>query len=133
MALEECKPPLAVGRGENVESGQDLEEEHQPMGLTLITAFADEGGEVEIRGGEVDAELLEGFPTGAGVGGLADVLMEFPAAGAPETPIRFLGTFEQEDFIRCVEAVEQCRNLVGQAHARRMTADADAGKLRIIP
>jgi hypothetical protein len=56
VALEECKAALAVGRRENLESGLDLEEEHQPMGLTLITAFADEGGEAWVY---TTGELVE--------------------------------------------------------------------------
>jgi len=130
---EEGKASLAMGRGELIEAWEDLEEKHQPVGLTLITALAHEGGEVQIRWCKMDAHFLERFPTGARVGGLADILMEFPAAGAPQPPIGFLGTFEQQDVIRCIEAVEQRCNLVGQAHVRRMTADAEAWKLRINP
>ncbi len=130
---EEGKASLAVGRGEMIEAWEDLEKEHQPVGLSLVTALAHEGGEVQIRGCEMDAEFLERLPTSACVGGLADILVEFPAAGAPQPPIGFLGTFEQQDVIRCIEAVEECRNLVGQAHERRMMADADAWKLRINP
>ena len=130
---EEGKASLTVGRGEMIEAWEDLEEEHQPVGLSLVTALAHEGREAEIRGREMNAHFLECLPTRARVGGLADVLMEFSAAGAPQPPIGFLGTFEQQDVIRCIEAVEQRRNLVGQAHAPRMTADADAGKLRINP
>ena len=91
---EEGEASLPVGRRELIQSGQDLEEEHQPVGLTLVTAFADEGSEVEVRGREMDTEFLERFPTRTRVGRLSDVLMEFPAAGAPETSIGFLGTFE---------------------------------------
>ena len=130
---EEGKASLAVGRGEMIEAWEDFEEEHQPVGLSLVTALAHEGREAEIRGREMNAKFLECLPTGARVGGLADVLMEFSAAGAPQPPIGFLGTFQQQDLVRCVEAVEQRCNLVGQAHAPRMTAVADAGKLRINP
>jgi len=130
---EEGEASLTVGRGEMIESGKDLEEEHQPVGLTLVTAFAHEGGEVEIRRCQVDAHFLERLPTGARVGGLADILMKFPAAGAPQPPIGFLCTFQQQDLVLGVEAVEQRRNLVGQAHARRMTSDVDAWKPRINP
>jgi hypothetical protein len=130
---EEGKASLTVGRGKMIESGQDLEEEHQPVGLTLIPAFTHHRGEVEIRGGDLDAQFLESLPTGAGVGGFADILMQFASAGAPEPAIGFLGTLQQQDIVRCVEAVEKRRNLVGQAHGQRMTADAGAGKLRINP
>jgi hypothetical protein len=67
-ATEEGESSLAVGRGRLNKAGLDLEEEHQPMRLSLITAFGNDAGEVQVRGFQDERSLLVGFPDRAGMG-----------------------------------------------------------------
>ena len=96
------------------------------MRLALETMFADEAGEVQIARGELLPGFLECFAAGAGVGRFTFIRVQLAAARTPQTAIRFLCAFEQEDFIALVEAVEQRGDFVGQLHARS-EAGADAG------
>src|SRR6187551_2293552 len=88
------------------------------MGLPLETVFADEAGEMEVRREKFLAELLVRFAGRASVGRFTLVGVQLAAARTPETAIRLLCAFEQEDVIALVEAVEQRGNFVGQLHAR---------------
>ena len=87
------------------------------MGLALVTMFADKAGEVKVRDGHGDTQLLVRLPTGAGVRGFAFVHVQLAAARTPKSAIRLLRAFEQEDFTRLVEAVKQRGDFVGQRHA----------------
>lgn len=102
------------------------------MGVALVTVFADEAGEVEVAGGELEAGFLKRFPASAGVGGFAFVGAQFPTAWTPEAAIGFLSAFEQKDFVLLVKAVEQGGDFVGQLHrASESGADEWRKNLRV--
>ncbi len=118
--LDERKSPFPVSWREMAKASFDLEEEHQPVGLSQIAVFAHEPGEVEFLGDDMDAQFLLGLPTGAGVRRLADFLVELSTGRTPEPLIGLLCALQKQDFVRLVEAIEQGGDLVGQRHGERM-------------
>ena len=128
LAREELKPTFLVDGWERRQLRLHLEQKHQPMRLALETVFADEAGEVQISRGELLAGFLVRFAAGAGVGRFAFVRVQFAAARTPQTTIRLLCAFEQEDFIALVEAVEQRGDFVRQLHARSEAGTDARGK-----
>ena len=115
-AGEELKAAFGVEGRKGVQFWFHFEEEHEPVGVALVTVFADEAGEVQVARGELLAGFFQGFAAGAGVGGFAFVGVQFAATRTPETAIGLLSAFEQEDFVLMVEAVEQGGDFVGQLH-----------------
>ena len=120
FAREKLETPFGMGRWEGFQARLDFKEEHEPVGLPLVTVLADETGEVKVGGGQTGADFFVGFAAGAGIGGFAEVHFEFAAAGAPEAAVGFLGAFEEEDLVLLVEAVEEGGDFVGQRHGGRM-------------
>src|SRR5580698_3428692 len=51
----------------------NLEQEHEPMRLPLVTVFGNQGGKMQVRGNKFHAHFFKGFAAGAGVGRLTDV------------------------------------------------------------
>ena len=100
------------------------------MGPALVTVFADEPGEVQITRLELLTSFFSRFATGAGVGRFAFVRVQFATARAPKTAVRLLRTFEQENLVPVVEAVEQGGDFVGQLHP---ASETGAGKSRKKP
>ena len=86
------------------------------MGAALISLFAHNAGEVEIGGSESDAHFFMGFSTGTIVGRFPAVRFQFASTGTPQSLVRFLGPFEQEDPILRIEDVEQRGDLVWERH-----------------
>lgn len=111
---KELKAALGMRRRNGRDPQLHLEKEHEPMRVALVAMFADEAGEVEIAGREDKAHFLVCLAAGASVGRLADVSLELAAGRTPQAAIRLLRALEQEDFIRCVEAVEERGDFVGQ-------------------
>jgi hypothetical protein len=97
----------------------DLEQKHQPMGLSLVTAFADQAGQMQVRRTQGNANFLPGFAAAAGKGRLARGHFKLAAARAPEAAVGLLRAPHQEHFIRAIEAVEQRGDFVGQRHANQ--------------
>lgn len=77
------------------EARLDLKEKHQPMGFALITVLADEAGEVEIGGRELQAGLLTGLAEGTGVRAFACVSLQFAARRTKEAAVRIVPAFHQ--------------------------------------
>lgn len=128
LARKELKPAFLVDGRKRLQLRLYLEQKHQPVRLALETVFADEAGEVQISRGELLAGFLVRFAAGAGVGRFAFVRVQFAAARTPQTAIRLLRAFEQEDFIALVEAVEQRGDFVRQLHARSEAGAVAGGK-----
>ena len=84
------------------------------MALTQVTVLADDPGQVQVRGGQLHAQFLLRLATGTGVGRLALVGVQLPAARAPETEIRLLRTFEQQHLIALIETIKQRGDAVWQ-------------------
>lgn len=118
-ARKEFKSAFGVNRRKGFQLWFHFEQEHEPVGVALVTVFADEAGEMQIARCEMEAGFFQRFTTGAGVGGFAFVGMQFPAARTPEAAIGLLSALEQKDFVLLVEAVEQGGDFVGQLHARQ--------------
>ena len=127
---EELKPALGVNGREYFQFWPYFKQEHEPVGLTLVTVFADEAGEMQVTRFELLAGFLAGLATGAGVGRFALVRVELATARTPEAAIGLLRAFEQEDFIVVVEAVEQGGDFVGQLHR---ASESGGGKWRKKP
>jgi hypothetical protein len=127
---EELKPALGVDWRENRQLRLHFKQEHEPVGLALITVFTDDSGEVQI----VRLELLVGFfarfATGAGVRRLAFVGVQFAAGWTPKAAVWFLRAFEQENLVASVEAVEQGGDFIGQFHR---ASESGTGKSRKKP
>ena len=77
------------------------------MRATLVTMLTHQTSHVQIRRRQCHTNLLLRLAAGAGVRRLADIHFQFPAAGTPKAAIGFLGTFQQEDVVTLIEAVEQ--------------------------
>src|SRR5882672_7183911 len=92
------------------------------MGLALVTMFADKAGEVKVRDGHGDTQLLVRLPTGAGVRGFAFVHVQLAAARTPKSAIRLLRAFEQQHLIALAEAIKQRGNFVRQRHDSDMVS-----------
>jgi hypothetical protein len=120
-ATKEGEGAFADGGWGLGDGGEDFEEEHEPVGVTGVAVFADDAGEVELVGFELEAEFFEGFAAGAGVWGFAEVGVEFAAAGAPEAEVGFLAAVEEERIALMIEGVKERGDLVGQ---RRGLGDA---------
>ena len=86
------------------------------MGLALIPVLADEAGEVKVGGGQFRADLLGGFTAGTGIGGFADVHLQFTATGTPKAAIGFLGALEKKNLASLIETIEEGGNFIGQRH-----------------
>jgi hypothetical protein len=125
-AREELKPPFLHRRRELFQLWLQFKQEHQPVRLALETVFADHSGQVKIRAPKLQPEFLVRLARGASVGGFAVICVQFATARTPETAIRLLRAFEQEDFILRVEAVEQRGDFIRQLHPRSV-AIAPAG------
>ena len=115
-AGEKLEPAFGVVRRQRGQPRLHLKQEHQPVGLALITMLADEAGQVQVRRLDFDAEFLLRLAAGAGVGRFAGVHLQLAAARAPEAAVRLLRAFEQQHFIAPVEAIQQRGGFVGQNH-----------------
>ena len=125
---KELKTPFRMDGREGFELRLYLKQEHKPVRVALITVLADKAGEMQVAWLKVQAGFFAGLAAGAGIGGFAFVRVQFAAARTPETAIRLLGAFEQEDFIALVEAVEQRGDFVGQLHAASETGTGNSRK-----
>ena len=116
VAAMELEAALAVRRWNLFQRRAQFEEEHQPVSLPMIAAFADHSGQDPIGGSCFDAEFFMSFAAGARVGRFAQFGLEFAARRAPAAAIGFVRPFDQQDLVALVEAVEEGRDLVRQRH-----------------
>ncbi len=128
VCRKKLEAPFAVRRRQEVESGSNFEEEHQPVGLPLVTVLADQPGQMQVGGLEGQTKFFRGFATGAGVRRFAQVGPEFSAARTPQAAVRFLRPLQQEDFVLFIETVEQRADLVRQRHPLSETGMAPLRK-----
>ena len=113
-AGEKLEAAFFVRGRHGVEFRFQLEEEHEPVRLALVAAFADDAGEVEIGGSEFDAEFFAGFSTGTGVGRFACVRVKLATGRTPVSEVGFVCALDEEDFVGFVETVKQCGDFVGE-------------------
>src|SRR5579859_8206 len=102
---------------DGIQPGRHLEQEQQPMALVFVAALGDDAGEMQIGGGDLHAHLLPCLAAGAFVRGLAILRVQFAAAGTPQSEIRLLRPFHEQDFIALIETIKQRGDLVRQCHA----------------
>ena len=67
---------------------------------------------------ELQTDFLVRLAARTGVGRFAAIHLQLAAARTPQTAIRLLRAFEQQDFVALVENVEQRGDFVGQWHLR---------------
>ena len=107
---------LTMRRRQKLHPQFDLEQEHQPMRLAFVAMFADDACQMQFFRFQPQPKFFLGLATGAGVGGLAGVHLQFAAARTPQTEIRLLRPSHQERLVPQVETVKQRGNFVGQEH-----------------
>ena len=110
----ETESAFAMGCRHLAEPPLDFEQEHEPVGLSLVSVFADQTGQVQVGWLEAQADFLLGFATGAGIRGFAGFGFQLAAARAPQATVGFLSALEQQHSVSVVEAVEQGGDAVGQ-------------------
>src|SRR5580765_7605206 len=87
------------------------------MSLAFVTVFTDDSSQVQITRLEDQTEFLVRLPAGTSIRGLTCFLVKLSATRAPETPVGFPGSFQEQHVVAPVEAVEQGGNFVWQGHA----------------
>src|SRR5262245_19767142 len=127
-AWEKRKAPFTMWRRQRLQALFDLEQEHQPVRLSLVAVLAGQTGQMKIAGSQRQAEFLSRLAAGAGVRRLARLGAEFAAARAPEAAVGFLGPFKQEHLVAVIERVEQRGNVVRQGHHLSEPAPRASGK-----
>ena len=109
------KGALAMFGRAFIEALLDLEQENEPMGLARIGVLAHDAGEVQVVGVDFQAEFFVGFAARGRIRRLSLFDVDFAAARAPETFVRLLCAFDEQDFVATVETIKQRRNFVGKA------------------
>jgi len=102
---EKLEGSLGMRWRQRLQFHSHFKQEHQPVRLALITMFADNAGQMQIRGVDFDAEFLRGFAAGARVGRFADIHFEFAATRTPESAVWLLRAFEQEHVVTLTETI----------------------------
>src|SRR5664280_1556086 len=115
--LEELESSFTMRGGQGCEPARDFKQEHQPVELARIPVFADDAGQMQVRGIQFDSELLAGFPARACIRRFTVLCVELPPAGAPQTAIWLLRPLHQQHLIAVAEAIEHRGNFVRQ-HTR---------------
>lgn len=128
-AREELKAPFLHRRRELLQLGLQFKQEHQPVRLALETVLADHSGQVKVRSPKFLSKFLVSFARSTGVGRFPVVRVQFAAARTPETAIRLLRAFEQEDFVLLIETVEQRGDFIRQFHARSVAIAPDGSSV----
>ena len=104
-AGEKLEGSLGMRWRQRLQFHSHFKQEHQPVRPALITMFADNAGQMQIRGVDFDAELLCRFAAGARVGRFADIHFQFAAARTPKTAVRLVRAFEQEHVVALTETI----------------------------
>ena len=92
----------------------DFKQEHQPMGVALIAVFADDAGEVEVVGRELQAGFFASFTDGAGVRAFSGVGFELAAGRTVAAAVGLMIALDQQHAPILVKGVQQCGNPVWQ-------------------
>ena len=87
------------------------------MTLSLVSMFTHDPGEVQIGVGQLKIQFFKRFAAGACIRRFTLSRMQFAAARAPETEVRFLGALQQEHVVLLIEDVKQRGDLVRKRHA----------------
>jgi len=82
-----------------------FKQEHQPMGLPLVTVLADYSSEVQVTRLDYHADLFKRLSARASVRRFARGSVKFATARAPLTEVRFLRAFEKQNFVPLIETV----------------------------
>jgi hypothetical protein len=122
-ARKKLKPALPMHGRHGRQFLLHLKQKHQPVSLAFVAMLAHNAGQMQIHRREFQCEFLLRLAARAGIGRLADVRVQFPAARTPQAAIRFLRAFKQQDFIVRVETVEQRGDFIGQRHRRNVPPD----------
>jgi hypothetical protein len=109
---------FAMRGWERLETWSNLEKKHEPMGMALVSMLAHQPGQVQIGRCDFQAKLFLCFPAGALIWRFARFRVKFAPAGTPKAAVRFLFSFEQQNLILLIEAIEKGGNFVRQCHAR---------------
>src|SRR5258708_4929005 len=91
------------------------------MRLALVAVLADEAGQAQVAGLQVEPDLLRRFAAGARIGGFASEGVELRTGRPPATEVGLLATSHQQDLILRSETVKQRRDLVRQGHRAHRT------------
>ena len=86
------------------------------MGFACVSMLADHSREVEIFRLGRNPNFLPRFAGGALMWRFAGRHFQFASGGTPETLVGLFGSFEQEDFVRCIKGVDQRGNPIGKGH-----------------
>ena len=92
----------------------DFKQEHQPMGVALIAVFADDAGEVEVVGRELQAGFFAGFTDGAGVRAFSGVGFELAAGRTVAAAVGLMVALDQQHAPILVKGVQQRGNPIWQ-------------------
>src|SRR5579859_4937267 len=122
VACEESKAALAMGRRQGIEFAPNFEEEHKPVAVALVTVFADQARQMQVRSRNPEPKFFLSLPAGTRIGRFTFRSIEFPAARTPQAKIRLLRPFQQQDFFVSVETIQQCGDVVSGTHLGRVEA-----------
>src|SRR5262245_1888660 len=106
MPREKRKAPFPVWRWKILETGFHFKQKQEPMTTSLIAMLADNPRQVQIRGCDRQPKFLLSLSAGTGIRRFPLALVQFAAAGTPQSQVRFLGPFHQQDFVGWIETVE---------------------------
>lgn len=96
------------------EAWLDFKQEHQPMSVTLIAVFADDAGEVEVVGCELQAGFFVGFTNGTGVRAFSSFGFELAAGRTIAAAVGLMIALDQQHAPILVKGVQQRGNPVWQ-------------------
>ena len=103
-----------MNRRDHFQSRAQFEQEHQPMGLSLVTLFAHDSRHGEVFGSHRESQFLARFPGCTGMRGFSRGTLQFPAGWGPKSPVGILESLKQQNFVGSVEAVQQSGNAMGK-------------------
>ena len=98
------------------EAWLDFKQEHQPMSVALIAVFADDAGEVEVVGHELQAGFFAGFTDGTGVRAFSSFGFELAAWRTIAAAVGLMIALDQQHAPILVKGVQQRGNPVWQRH-----------------
>ena len=103
-----------VLRRQRGEAWLDFKQEHQPMSVTLIAVFADDAGEVEVVGRELQSGFFVGFTDGTGVRAFSIFGFELAAWRTIAATVGLMIALDQQHAPILVKGVQQRGNPVWQ-------------------
>jgi len=98
------------------EAWLDFKQEHQPMSVALIAVFADDAGEVEVVGRELQSGFFVGFTDGTGVRAFSIFGFELAAWRTIAAAVGLMIALDQQHAPILVKGVQQRGNPVWQRH-----------------